>query len=99
MAVGEDVRTAVEERCRALGQEFPELTRLELTVAPDGDGHAASAHAIGKNTEAATHGSGGEPRQAADQVIDKLRHQLRKSHDKRIFGRRREAQNHNPKRG
>ena len=46
----------------------------------------------------ATHASAVEPGHAADQLLDTLRQQLRRAHDKRIFTRRREAQQRNPKR-
>ena len=98
MEVDEELRDELESRCRGLVSEFQEITHVELTLAPDGDGHVASGHARGRDTEVATHGSGEQPRHAADQVLDKLRHQLRRVHDKRIFARRRDAQKHHPKR-
>jgi ribosome-associated translation inhibitor RaiA len=97
MPIDETLRERVEERCRTLGREFPELTHLEVTLTPDGAGHSASGHVSGKATRLATHAVAPEPAQAADQLLDTLRHQLRKAHDKRIFQRRREAQKHNPK--
>jgi ribosome-associated translation inhibitor RaiA len=99
MEVPDALRTRIEERCQAMVNEFPELTHLELSVGPDGLGHEASAHATGKKTDAATHTSGDEPLQAADQVLNKLAHQLRREHDKRIFGHRRDARQHHPRRG
>jgi ribosome-associated translation inhibitor RaiA len=98
MAVDEEVRVAVEARCRALADEFPELTRVEVTLTPDGTGHAASGHVNGRSTQVATHAAAAEPGHAADQLLDTLRQQLRRSHDKRRFGLRREAQRHPPKR-
>jgi ribosome-associated translation inhibitor RaiA len=35
---------------------------------------------------------------AVDAVLDKVKRQLRKAHDKRIFAQRRDAQRHPPKR-
>jgi ribosome-associated translation inhibitor RaiA len=99
MPIDETLRDRVEDRCRTLGDEFPELTHLEVTLTPDGGGHSASGHASGKSTQLATHADAPEPSQAADQVLETLRHQLRKAHDKKIFVRRREAQKHNPKKG
>lgn len=98
MPVNGDVRDAVEERCRALTDEFPELTHVEVTLTPDGVGHHASGRVTGKKTELATHAMATEPGHAADQLLDTLRHQLRRLHDKRIFARRRTAQRENPKR-
>jgi ribosome-associated translation inhibitor RaiA len=99
MPIDEALRDRVEDRCRTLGDEFPELTHLEVTLAPDGGGTSASGHVSGKSTQLATHADAPEPIQAADQVLATLRHQLRKAHDKKIFVRRREAQKHNPKKG
>jgi ribosome-associated translation inhibitor RaiA len=98
MPVHDDVRDVVEERCRALAEEFPELTHVEVTLAPDGDGHSASGRVTGKRTALATHAAAPEPGHAADRLLDTLRHQLRRSHDKRLFARRRSAQRANPKR-
>jgi len=98
MPVDESVREDVEGRCRALVEEFPELTHVEVTLTPDGLGHAASGRVTGKSTEVASHTAAGEPGHAADRLLDTLRHQLRRSHDKRIFARRRAAQLQNPKR-
>ena len=89
--IEEEVREVMEKRCRHLADEFPEVTRLEVTLSPDGVGHAASGHAVGKSTEVATHAQGDEPRSALDRVLHKMRHQLRRTHDKRIFARRRTA--------
>ncbi|MEN8162112.1 MAG: HPF/RaiA family ribosome-associated protein [Myxococcota bacterium] len=98
MPIDEELRNRVEERCRTLSGEFPELTHLEVTLTPDGGGHSASGHVSGKSTQLATHAAAGEAAHAADQLLDTLRQQLRKAHDKRIFTRRRGAQRNNPKR-
>jgi ribosome-associated translation inhibitor RaiA len=97
MPIDEELRSRVEERCRTLSGEFPEVTHLEVTLAQDGAGHSASGHASGKSTRLATHAAANEATHAADQLLDTLRHQLRKAHDKRIFAQRREAQKNNPK--
>jgi ribosome-associated translation inhibitor RaiA len=90
--VGARLRGRIERRCHALLAEFPEVTHLELSLAPDALGLVASGRVTGKDTELAIHASGPEPRAAADQVLDRLRQALRRSHDKRIFARRRAAQ-------
>jgi ribosomal subunit interface protein len=94
----ERLREAVERRCRALGEEFPELTRIEVTLAADGVGHAAHVRVRGRDTEADAHGTGSELRQAADAALDKAERHLRRVHDKRIFARRRDAQKSHPRR-
>jgi ribosome-associated translation inhibitor RaiA len=98
MPTDEELREAVEARCRTLAGEFPELTQVEVTITPDGTGHSATGHVNGKSTRLATHAIAVEPGHAADQLLDTLRQQLRRAHDKRIFSRRREAQQRNPKR-
>ncbi len=91
MSVNEAVRKLVERRCAVLADEFPELTHVHVTLSPDGPGHHASVHATGKDTEVATHAQAPEPGHAADRVLDRLRHQLRKLHDKHISAHRRRA--------
>jgi ribosome-associated translation inhibitor RaiA len=98
MATDEELHERVEERCRTLADEFPEVTQVEVTITPDGTGHSASGHVSGKSTRLATHASAVEPGHAADQLLDTLRQQLRRAHDKRIFSHRRDAQQRNPKR-
>jgi len=95
----EDARRRLEERCQAVVDEFPEVTHLEVTLEPAGLGHSASAHATGKRTEAAGHATGEQASRVAEQALHKLEHQLRRVHDKRIFGQRREARQHPSKRG
>ena len=98
MPVNDEVRADVEDRCQALADEFPELTHVEVTLTPDGAGHAASGRVTGRSTELATHAAAPKAGHAADRLLDTLRQQLRRYHDKRIFARRREAQRRNPKR-
>jgi ribosome-associated translation inhibitor RaiA len=91
MSVIDSVRDLVQERCVGLADEFPELTHLQLTLAPDGGGHHATVHATGRRTELASHARAPEPGHAAGRVLDQLRHQLRRAHDKHIYTRRRRA--------
>ena len=92
VATDEGLREHLEQRCRNLAQEFPETTHYELTLSPDSKHIAAHAHVSGKNTQVASHATSEDPRQAADRALDKLERELRRVHDKRIFGQRREAQ-------
>ncbi len=96
--VNDSVREALESGCQRLAGEFPETTRFELTLAPDGGGHTAHAHVTGRSTEVATHARGVEVGEAADRLLDKLERQLRRVHDKHVFAPRRDAQKANPKR-
>jgi ribosome-associated translation inhibitor RaiA len=98
LEVDDDVRESLELGCRRLAEEFPETTRFELTLAPDGVGHTAHGHVTGRHTEIAAHADAIELAHAADKLLHTLEKQLRKVHDKHIFARRREAQHDNPKR-
>lgn len=89
MSVDEVVRGTVERRCAHLADEFPELIRLDVTLTPDGRGHHASVRVTGRRTEVASHARAAEPGHAADRVLDQLRQQLRRVHEKRIFAQRR----------
>jgi ribosome-associated translation inhibitor RaiA len=71
---------------------------VELILNPDGDGHSARGLATGKETDVATHATAGEIAVAADQVLDKLKQKLRRSHDKKIFAHRRMAKQSHPRR-
>jgi len=88
----ERIREVVEDRCARLAEEFPETTKFEITLAPDGSGFSAHAHVTGRDTDVAGHGQGAQLGEAADRLLDKLERSLRKVHDKKIFKNRREAQ-------
>jgi len=92
------LREHLEQRCHHLGDEFPELVHTELALSPNALEIAAHATARGKDTDCAAHATAPDARQAADRALDKLERELRKSHDKRIFVQRREAQRNQPKR-
>jgi ribosomal subunit interface protein len=96
--VNDSVREVLEVGCKRLAIEFPETTRFELTLAPDGAGHTAHAHVTGRSTEVAAHAQAVEIGEAADKLLDKLERQLRRVHDKRVYAPRRDAQRDNPKR-
>lgn len=98
LEVEERLRETLERRCQALTSEFPEVTRVELTLNPDGEDMSAHGRATGKDTEVATRASASEIAVAADQVLDKLKQKLRRSHDKRIFAHRRVAKQSHPRR-
>ena len=97
--IDDALREVVQRDCDQLAEEFREVRRFELTIADDGGvGFEVHGHATGKNTDVATHARAEQVRAAADLVIDKIQRQLRKTHDKRIFAQRREAQRDPPKR-
>ncbi len=93
------VREAVEARCAALADEFPEATHFEITLGQEGDDFVAHAHATGKGTEVASRAGAEELAPAADRALAALEKQLRRVHDKRIFAKRRDARRHPPKKG
>lgn len=87
------VREHLEQRCERLADEFPETTHYELTLQADSGGIEGNCHVRGKKTGVAARIANAEtPRQAGDQVLDKVERELRRDHDKRIFTPRRKAQ-------
>jgi ribosome-associated translation inhibitor RaiA len=98
LTLEDDHRESIERRCRQLADEFPEVDRIEISVHEDGAGIQVQGHATGKNTDAATHADASEVVPAVDAVLDKVKRQLRRAHDKRIFAQRRDAQRNPPKR-
>jgi ribosome-associated translation inhibitor RaiA len=97
IASDEEIRQSLETGCRQLAEEFPETTRFELTLAPDGAGHTAHGHVTGRNTEVAAHTEAIELGAAAVRLLDTLERLLRKVHDKHIFKNRRRAAQLTPK--
>lgn len=98
LAPDEEVREQVERRLRALAEEFPEPTHIEVTLAPDGSGFSAHSHVTGSGTDLAAAARGAELGLAAGRLLDKLAQQLRRAHEKRVFSDRRGAKQGNPKR-
>ena len=88
----EPLRESIEKKAEGLGNEFPEVSKIEISIAPNGVGFIANGHVTGKGTDIATHAKASEFAPAVDSVFDKVERQLRKIHDKRIFAQRREAQ-------
>jgi len=95
----EELRASLAARCRSLADEFPETTRFEVTLSPDGSGHVARAHVHARNREIETRDEAIELGLAAERALDKVARRLRRERDKRIFTRRRAAQRTHPKRG
>ncbi len=94
----EPLRESIEKKGEHLGNEFREVSKIEISLAPNGAGFIANGHVTGKGTDIATHVEASELTPAVDSVFDKVERQLRKLHDKRIFTQRREAQRAPPKR-
>ena len=94
----EPLRESIERQGENLGSEFHEISKIEISLAPNGAGFIANGHVTGKGTDIATHAEASKLAPAVDSVFDKVERQLRKLHDKRIFTQRREAQRAPPKR-
>jgi ribosomal subunit interface protein len=92
------LREFIEKRSDHLANEFREVSKVEISLAPNGAGFIANGHVTGKGTDFATQVKASELTPAVDSVFDKFERKLRKLHDKRIFGQRREAQRDPPKR-
>jgi ribosomal subunit interface protein len=94
----EEVREAIDKRCRHLAEEFHEIVRIEITLEGARVGFKAHGHITGKHTDVATHATATELLPAVEKLLVKVERQLRREHDKRIFTQRREAQRNPPKR-
>jgi len=93
----ERVQEVIDKRCEQLSEEFPELSRVEITLEETGNSYTVHGHVTGKNRDVGAQADASELLPATDRVLDKLERQLRKLHDKRIFAQRREAQRDPPK--
>ena len=96
--IGERLLASIERRCSSIADEFSEASRFEISFEPNGTGVMSHVHATGRHTDLSIHAEGSKPAIAADRVFDKVERQLRRVHDKRIFGRRREARRDQAKR-
>ena len=90
--IGAQLLESIERRCATLADEFAEASRFELTFENNGMSVRGQAHATGRRTDLSTHAEASEPGIVVDRVLDKIERQLRRGHDKRVFGRRRSAQ-------
>jgi len=89
--IGANLLESIERRCATLADEFSEASRFELSFENHGMTVRGLAHATGRRTDLATHAEASDPGIVVDRVLDKIERQLRRSHDKRVFGRRRDA--------
>ena len=94
----EPLREFIQKKSQHLGSEFHEVSKIEISLAPNGIGFIANGHVTGKGTDIATQVEASELTLAVDSVFNKVERKLRKLHDKRIFAQRREAQRAPPKR-
>jgi ribosome-associated translation inhibitor RaiA len=87
----DDVKSECERHADELRGEFPETSKVEVTVTLDGNDHDTHVRVTGKDTEIAASASDRELRTSIVDAFEKARRQLRKQHDKAIFTRRRGA--------
>ena len=88
----EPIREACAQQASELHADFPETTRVSVTVRRVGPEYETHVCANGKDVEVASRARDTEILGSVTDAFDKTRRQLRKNHDKTIFVRRREAQ-------
>jgi ribosome-associated translation inhibitor RaiA len=85
----------IQNECEALAQavrdEFPETSRVEVTLSHDRGEYDAHVHVTGKDIDMAASAKNRESMTAAREAFTKAHHQLRKHHDKAIFKHRRDG--------
>jgi ribosome-associated translation inhibitor RaiA len=87
---------AVQRECERLTEElqeeFPEISRFDVSVTHDGDDKKMHLHVTGKDVDLAARAQSRETREVVSQAFDRIRRQMRRRHDKQIFTQRRSAQ-------
>ncbi len=87
----QSLRSECESWSDGLRSEFPETTRIDVTVSHDGQQHEVHVHVTGKHVNFASSAKNRDSVHAsARDAFDKVHAQLRKHHDKQIFAHRRE---------
>ena len=85
------IKDECERRVGAIETEFPETSKFEVTLSHAKGEHEMHVHITGKELEFAARARSRELLSAIEEAFDKLHRQLRKHHDKQIFGRRRDG--------
>ena len=85
----ERIREQCEKTASALEEEFPEATAFDVSISHDGESHEAHVHVTGKNVDCASSARHRTLADAVHEALERTRKQLRKRHDKKIFGTRR----------
>ena len=93
----ESVREEAERLTGQLQEEFPETAKFEVTVSLSGEEYSTHLHVTGKHISVNSSAESRELRETLAEAYEKAHRQLRKHHDKTIFGRRREGQKASPK--
>ena len=87
----ERIRRDCENSVNGLQEEFPETSKFEITLTHTGDTHETHVHVTGKDLEVAAIGQALTLQESVTEALEHTRKQLRKHHDKVIFGRRRNS--------
>ena len=74
-----------------LEEEFPEVSKFEVTLTHTGGEHDIHVHITGKELGFASRATDRERHSAIEEAFEKLRRQLRRHHDKQIFTHRRDG--------
>lgn len=85
------VREECERLAGALEEEFPETEKFQVTVGRDGEAYSTHLHVTGKHVSVNAQAESRELRDTLGEAFAKAHTQLRKHHDKVVFGRRREG--------
>ena len=87
----ESIQRECERWIDLLREEFPETSKYEITLTHAGNDHETHVHVTGKHVELASQARHRDLREAVTDAFDRVRRQLRKHHDKKISGRRRDT--------
>jgi ribosome-associated translation inhibitor RaiA len=88
----DSLRDECEGWATGMREEFPETTRVEVTLQQARDAWEAHVHTTGKHVNFV--GTGRSPESAlvaAREAFDKVHAQLRKHHEKQVFAPRRDG--------
>jgi ribosomal subunit interface protein len=91
----DEIRRECEQWVDALGKEFPETSKYEVTVSHSKGEHETHVHVTGKDLELASVAQKRDLKDALTEGFERVRRQLRKHHDKKIYARRRSAKGRN----
>ena len=86
------VRIECEGLENSLREEFPETSKLTVTLKLENEVHEAHVHVTGKDIDFSSAAKNKALHEAVVEAFERVRRQLRKHHDKLIFSRRRNAQ-------
>ena len=86
------VREEAERLTGERQEEFPATAKFEVTVSQNGEAYSTHLHVTGRHISINSTAESRELRETLGEAFEKAHRQLRKHHDKSIFGKRREGQ-------